>query len=208
MTGASSGPSSSLRARKKTLTRDTIEDTALRHFLDRGYDRARIEDICADSMVSQRTFFRYFTSKEDLVLGRLRAHLAQASQLFETRPAHEPFGETLRVVIAQVVQDYLTEPERVVTRLRLVTTTPALETGLLQVFAGFERLVRDFAAVRMEIAPDSRQARLLAASVVAAFRVGLEMWIDNSGGPELAGLIAGNVEAVSRGLYGNHEGGL
>jgi hypothetical protein len=134
--------------------------------------------------------------------------LAQARQLFETRPANEPFGDSLRVVITRVAQDYVIEPQREVTRLRLVTTTPALETGLLQVFAGFERLVRGFAAVRMRIAPDSRQARLLAASVVAAFRVGLEMWIDNAGGLDLADLVAGNVEAVGHGLYGNHEGGL
>jgi AcrR family transcriptional regulator len=206
MTGTGPGSAGGLRARKKTLTRDTIEDTALHQFIDRGYDRVRVEDICADSLVSQRTFFRYFTSKEDLVLGRLRAHLAQAEHLFATRPADEPVPETLRTVINQVAQDYVAEPEREVLRLRLVTTTPALETGLLHVFAGFERLVRDFAAARMDIAPDSRQARLLAAAVVAAFRVGLEMWIDNAGDLDLAALIAGNVETVSRGLYGTHDG--
>src|SRR3954462_7291968 len=112
MTGTGPGSAGDLRARKKTLTRDTIEDTALHQFLERGYDGVRIEDICADSLVSQRTFFRYFTSKEDLVLGRLRAHLTQAQQLFDTHTAHDSVPDTLLAVIHQVAQDYVTEPER------------------------------------------------------------------------------------------------
>jgi TetR/AcrR family transcriptional regulator, regulator of mycofactocin system len=206
MTRSGSGSTSGLRERKKALTRDNIEDTALHLFLERGYDSVRIEDICADSLVSQRTFFRYFASKEDLVLGRLRAHLTQAERLLNARPAHEPLPDTLRAVINQVTQDYVTEPEREVTRLRLVTTTPALETGLLNVFAGFERLVRGFAAARMEIAPDTRHARLVAAAVVAAFRVGLEMWIDNVAGLDLPDLIANNMEILTHRLYGNYNG--
>jgi AcrR family transcriptional regulator len=191
----------SLRERKKTLTRDKIEDTALHLFLERGYDRVRIEDICADALVSQRTLFRYYTSKEDLVLGRLRAHLVQAKRLFDTRPADEPLPDSLRAVINQVAQDYVTEPEREIIRLRLVSTTPALEAGLLNVFAGFERLVRGFAAARLGIAPDARHARLLATAIVGAFRVGLEMWIDNQAASDLPDLIAENVATLTRGLY-------
>src|SRR6185437_16734990 len=98
------------RERKKALTRDSIEGRALDLFLERGYDRVRIDDICADALVSQRTFFRYYTSKEDLVLGRLRAHLMQAERLFNTRPTGEPIKDSLRAVVTQVVQDFVAEP--------------------------------------------------------------------------------------------------
>ena len=201
MAGTSSKPTAGLRERKKTLTRDTIEDTALRLFLERGYDRVRVEDVCADTLVSQRTFFRYFASKEDLVLGRLRAHLTQAERLFDARPAAEPIQESLRAVIDRVTQDYVAEPDRERSRLRLVGSTPALETGLLTVFAGFERLVRDFAAVRLGTAPEARRARLLGAAVVGAFRVGLESWVGDEAGADLPDLVAENVAAITRGLY-------
>ena len=68
-----------LREQKKALTRATLEATALERFLAEGYEPVRLEDLCAECLVSTRTFFRYFTSKEDLVLGRLRSHLDLAT---------------------------------------------------------------------------------------------------------------------------------
>lgn len=201
MSGNAEQPSG-LRERKKVLTRNKIEETALRLFLDQGYDQVRLEDICADSLVSLRTFYRYFASKEDLVLGRLRAHLDLAEDLFANRPADEPLLDSLRAVINQAVEDYVTEPERELARLRLVTTTPVLEAGLLNVFAGFERLVHGVAATRMRTGPDARHPRLLAAVTVGAFRVGLDMWVENDAALDLPALIADNLDILTRALCG------
>jgi TetR/AcrR family transcriptional regulator, regulator of mycofactocin system len=197
--GISWSQADSLRERKKALTRGRLEETALRMFLEQGYDQVRLEDICADALVSMRTFFRYFGSKEDLVLGRLRAHLALAERLFDSRPADERLADSVRAVIDQVAEDYVREPERELTRLRLVTTTPALETGILNVFAGFERLVRDFAATRMTASRDARHARLLAAATVSAFRIGLEVWVDRNGKPGLPRIVAENLSILASG---------
>ncbi|WP_345613673.1 TetR/AcrR family transcriptional regulator, partial [Pseudonocardia adelaidensis] len=166
-------PSGGLRERKKALTRATIEAKALERFVAEGYEQARLEDICADAVVSLRTYFRYFTSKEDLVLRRLRSHLDLAEELFDRRPANEPLLESLHAVINQAVADYAAEPERELTRLRLVSGTPALEAGLAAVFAGFERLVRRVTVARLNEIDDARRPRLVAAGAVAAFRVGL-----------------------------------
>lgn len=193
---ASKDQAGGLRERKKALTRDTIEEVAVRRFLAEGYERVRLEDICSEALVSPRTFFRYFTSKEDLVLGRLRAHLVLAEELLEERPADEPVPDSLRAVINRVAADYVAEPERELARLRLVTTTPALESGLLNLFAGFERLIRSFAAARLRAGEGSRDIRLLAAAAVSAFRVGLETWIDGDAGPDLAGLVIENLEVL------------
>jgi AcrR family transcriptional regulator len=187
-----------LRERKKAATRDAIERRALQLFLERGYDGVRIDDLCADVLVSERTFFRYYTSKEDLVLGRLRTRLTEADQLFRRRPADEPIADSLRRVITEVAHDYVREPERELVRLRLVTTTPALEAGLLTVFAGFERLVRSFVATRLGTSADARRPRLLGAAVVAAFRVGLELWIDEDGREDLPTLVVSNVDELVR----------
>jgi hypothetical protein len=54
----------------------------------------------------------------------------------------------------------------------------------------------------LNIAPDARHARLLAAAAVGAFRVGLEMWIENAR-LDLPDLIARNVEILTRSLYDN-----
>ena len=189
-----------LREQKKALTRATLEARALERFLAEGYEPVRLEDLCAECLVSTRTFFRYFTSKEDLVLGRLRSHLELATLLFARQPASAPLLVSLRAVIAETVADYAVDPDRELARLRLVTSTPVLEAGLGRVFAGFERLVRRFAAERTKREEDARAPRLVAAATVAAFRVGLEMWVASEASRDLADLIIGNLDELTAGI--------
>jgi AcrR family transcriptional regulator len=194
------GTSGGLREQKKALTRVTIETRALERFLADGYEPVRLEDLCAECLVSTRTFFRYFASKEDLVLGRLRSHLELASSLFARRPAGEPMLVSLRAVITDTVADYAAEPERELARLRLVTTTPALEAGLGRLFAGFGRLVRTFVAAQTNTASEARGPRLIAAAAVAAFRVGLDMWVADDARTDLAAVIIANLDQLTAGI--------
>ena len=189
-----------LREQKKALTLATLEATALERFLAEGYEPVRLEDLCAECLVSTRTFFRYFTSKEDLVLGRLRSHLDLATELFARQPASGPLLVSLRAVITETVADYAADPDRELVRLRLVTTTPVLDAALGRVFAGFERLVRRFAAERTKREKDARAPRLVAAATVAAFRVGLEMWVASEARRDLADLIIGSLDELTAGI--------
>src|SRR5215469_1430834 len=61
-------PQASLRERKKARTRAAIREHALRLFRAQGYAATTVEQIAAAAEVSQSTFFRYFPTKEDVVL--------------------------------------------------------------------------------------------------------------------------------------------
>src|SRR5580698_4853243 len=59
-----------LRERKRAALKKRLIDTAIDLFLERGYQETRIEDITTAADVSRRTFFHYFSAKDDVVTGR------------------------------------------------------------------------------------------------------------------------------------------
>lgn len=83
-----------LRERKKARTRAELQRHALRLFRDRGWAATTVDDIAAAAEVSRSTFFRYFPTKEDVVL------LDDVDPLFEEAfravPAGTPMLEALR----------------------------------------------------------------------------------------------------------------
>lgn len=56
-----------LQARKQQLVRDAIWDGAVNLFSEKGFDETTVDDIAQASGVSRRSFFRYFSSKNDLM---------------------------------------------------------------------------------------------------------------------------------------------
>src|SRR5947209_5117646 len=81
----------SLRERKKRLAQATIEETALRLFQQKGYEQTSIQDIADAVMMSSRTFFRYFASKEEVLFGPLRAIQSEGLRwLQQVAPTESP----------------------------------------------------------------------------------------------------------------------
>lgn len=60
-------PPDGLRERKKRATRSALQSSAVALFRRHGPDAVTVEDICADAGVSPRTFFNYFSTKEEAV---------------------------------------------------------------------------------------------------------------------------------------------
>ena len=72
------------RQRKKQATREALIETAMKLFAAKGYDHTAIHEITDAVDVSERTFFRYFASKEDLVLSLIRDGSAARDVICDT----------------------------------------------------------------------------------------------------------------------------
>ncbi|MGW2485753.1 TetR family transcriptional regulator [Streptomyces sp. NPDC001606] len=78
------------RDRKKAATRRTLLQTATRMFAERGYHETTVKDIAAAAGVTERTFFRYFPSKEDLVFAEILDFVPLVQREIRQRPDGEP----------------------------------------------------------------------------------------------------------------------
>jgi len=79
-----------LRERKKAATREALHEVALRLFGERGYQATTVAEIAAAANVSERTFFRYFRSKEDVALQDATRYLPRFEAAIRERPPEEP----------------------------------------------------------------------------------------------------------------------
>src|ERR1700754_1588631 len=76
-----------LRARQRLRIERAIQDAATRLFLRSGFDAVGVDEIAAAAEVSKRTLFKYFPSKEDLVIGSCGDHADEAARTVLARPA-------------------------------------------------------------------------------------------------------------------------
>ncbi|MEV6032978.1 TetR family transcriptional regulator [Nonomuraea sp. NPDC052116] len=73
----------------KRATRQALQEAATRMFEERGYAETTVRDIADAVGVTERTFFRYFPSKEDLILGEILELFPEFARLVRGRPAEE-----------------------------------------------------------------------------------------------------------------------
>src|ERR1700729_3898068 len=96
-------PKSGLAARKKERTRRQLAAAAAELFYERGYAATTVDDIVAAVDVSPRTFFRYFPTKEDLVVALATTSLDHFITALRTRPTEE----SLQVAVHAAIDESL-----------------------------------------------------------------------------------------------------
>jgi AcrR family transcriptional regulator len=171
-------PPTGLRERKKERTRAEIERVAMRLFLERGFDDVTVDEIGAAAEVSHRTFYRYFSSKEDLVLRDIREFLDEIQVAFDQRPGSEPVIESIRAVILQLAQTYEADADDDRQRVSLLLATPSLQHRRQEQLVAFETALVPLIAARLSVdSADDMRPALIAACAGAALRVATESWI-------------------------------
>jgi AcrR family transcriptional regulator len=118
--------STGLRERKRIALKKRLVDMAIDLYLERGYQETRIEDITTAVDVSRRTFFHYFSSKDDVITGWFAQQAECLRDAFEARPADEPMWDSLREACHTLFVTYGVSRERAAGLRRLVYTEPAL----------------------------------------------------------------------------------
>jgi AcrR family transcriptional regulator len=177
-----------LRERKKLKLRRDVQAAALRLFEAQGYEQTTVEQIAAAADTSTTTFYRYFPTKEDVVLDDEYDPLMAAAA--RDRPRGEPLADTLRAAVAAMLAaSSQADQDQIVGRLRLIHEVPALRAR----YADEERrnvdMLADLLVERTGRPRDDYQLELTAAMTVAALFTASRRWASGWGVPPLADLL-------------------
>ncbi|MFC9683942.1 TetR/AcrR family transcriptional regulator [Streptomyces sp. NPDC056948] len=104
--------SPSLRDVSRQAVRSQIARTAEELFVTKGFEATTVDEIAGAVGMSQRSFFRYFASKDDVVLDTYERTGDDCVERLRSRPRDEPEWEVLRAVFDVVVEQFEDEARR------------------------------------------------------------------------------------------------
>jgi AcrR family transcriptional regulator len=199
-------PRSGLRERRKKLTAAELEAAALRLFGERGFDSVTVDDIAVEADVSRRTFFRYFASKEDVLLADHFVQLARLREAMAARPPGETILTALRNAILSITGDFEDRKDMVILRGRIMRGTPSLQARSLVHQRAWEEAMREMVADRLGVDPtvDLRPG-VVAATALAAMRVAFTNWLTAGAGDDLIAMTTEALDLLDGGLQQVHS---
>ena len=173
--------------RSRQAAYSEITRTATRLFLEQGFEETTIDQIVAEVGVSRRSFFRYFGTKEDIILGGLIARGEIILAALVERPAsEEPFTALRAAFIAmRQPQDTL---EFSLDLHRMMAGSASLRAKSVEKHLAWQKLLVPEIERRMGIAngeiPDPR-ASAIVATVLACLDVATDVWGSRGGAGSL-----------------------
>ncbi|MEU6122693.1 TetR family transcriptional regulator [Streptomyces sp. NPDC047123] len=197
---APDAPAGGLRERKKQRRYAEISETAIALFLAHGFDKVSVAQVAEAAEVSKPTLFRYFASKEDLVLHRFADHEDEAARVVAARPADTTALDALHAHFLAGLERCdpvtgLNDAPGVLAFHRLLYGTPSLVARLY----GYQDRSEQALAAALTTAHGGPplQARLAAGQIIAVQRIlAEENWRRVAAGTPLTEVHADAVRAA------------
>jgi len=157
-------------------------------FAARGYEATTVDAIARAAAVSRRTFFRYFSSKEDVVVGTSDALAEDVLAALAARPPREPPLVAIQSTLRPVLESRLADPAEARAIVRLLRESRTLRRAMLERHARMEERLAALFAARARANPrkDPTPA-LLAFLTRALLDTAFNVWFDQK--PKDAGAM-------------------
>ena len=185
-----------LQAKKQDVVRREIWNAAIELFHEQGFDEVTVEQIASHAGVSYRTFFRYFSSKDDVMASTTKSY---GTALVQAIAAEGPAVSRLDVAKSAIKKVLVPDPlvtERVLKiaeRSRAARVAQFLEVPILEreIAAAFARREGDEAKAGMD-------ERVLASLALSATGISAETWVAQQHRPidEIIDEVFGAITAV------------
>ena len=163
-----------LRETKAARTRDQILDVAAELFLAQGYDETTMEQIAERAEIAPSTLYRYFPSKDLLILGRLTESL-QLGAVLRARPDDEPIPQVLAATLEAALDSFHDEP-RFSDLRHIIDISPVPRARLWDVFMQSRAELEAELGRQMGLSEDDLHVQLTARTTITIFEIVAERW--------------------------------
>lgn len=169
-----------LRERKRTLTEQAIVDAAMALFAERGFAASTADEIAAAAGIGRRTLFRYFPTKEDILLDPRRLDRAFALAALRERRGGEDEVERVMRVLAELQRRafavFRQEHQRALHRL--THDEPALAARSFLLMQDARDLIVEGLLPKRASRSERLRARLLAMACIVAVDASVTTWVE------------------------------
>lgn len=172
-------PPRTLREMARASVREQIAASALQLFDRDGFDETTVDDIAAEIGLSARSFFRYFPSKEDVVVGDPAEFGERIRDRAAERPPDEPPWEVLRRSLDPVAESAIDNPAYGLLTMRVMMSTPGLRARNLEKHSLWSALLVPVIEARPDPSGriDGYRARVLVNAALSCLDVALAEWV-------------------------------
>jgi len=191
-TGSQGARSGGARGLARQAMTAQIAEMAIGLFVERGYDATTIEDICAVAGISRTSFFRYFRSKEDVLMRDFTDLGEVLLEALRNRPRDEAPWVALREALDPLATSYIAGDARTRRALKLVIDTPTLNAFHQDKLAAWITRLRPEISDRLGTDPEDKRDPAPTALIAAAFAcldAALSAWVAADGAEDLKPLL-------------------
>ena len=165
------------RGRPPSTSRAELERLAITLFLERGFEETTVDDIAAEAGIGRRTFFRYFSSKNEVPWGEFDANISRMQVLLEQLPAERGVLDALREAVLDFNRVDAREAPWLHRRMRLILTVPTLQAHSMLKYGQWRQAVADFVAERLGADPADLVPQAVGWAALGVSIAAYEQWL-------------------------------
>jgi AcrR family transcriptional regulator len=186
-----------LRAKRSEMMISELEAVALRMFEERGFDEVTIEELASRARISVRTFYRYFSAKEDLLQVKIDRRSEALQAALSARPVDDPPLHSLRLALEAVIS--AEDPVLLRCWIAVVAATPSVLKGVIGgIQLKSQRVIAEFLSSRLSLPSDALVPTMLAAAVGGIIQAAHTRWFVDGG--DIGTMISDGLEVLERGI--------
>ena len=174
-----------------------ITQTAMTLFLERGFEAVTVDEIASESGISRRSFFRYFGTKEDIVLGNLASEGETMLAALIERPDDEDPWDAL-IAALRAIKGLRYDDATMLKISQMMYGTPSLRARSIEKHLQWQRVLVPEIRRRLGTvgSPSDLRADILVAGVIMCLDVAGEAWTRTGGAASLEDLFLSAAETL------------